>query len=1607
MPYKAMKPPRHFAVFPAGIIFLSAGLLQAQLIDVDFNNTGPTMSGAAVLGIAGDKWNGINVSSDSGIHLTNADGSASAVKMTFTSGGDYYVSGSTPFFGTSYDPLMECYLYNGGVSQTITLSGLATNSTYNLVLYNAANYGGVGRTTDFTVNGNGQSSTWNASSSTLIAGVDYVQFTSATSDGLGNLVITYTGNGSAEGDIDGFQIQGPALAVNITSPVNGAVFIEYDANVNIVAGAVVGGGTVTNVQFFANGVSLGSALTAPFGLTTNLPVGAYALTAVATAAGISATSTVVNVTVLNPIPSQTNDSAAYTWTTIAGYPGEGSADGVGGAAQFNGPSGVAVDSMGNVYVADLFNETIRKITLAGLVSTIAGLAGDSGSADGIGSAARFNDPTGIAIDTNNNVYVTDQFNETIRKITPSGTNWVVTTIAGSPDSLSGSADGTNGAAQFSGPHGLAVDRTGNIYVADYFNNTIRKITPVGTNWVVTTIAGSAGNSGHADGTGTNAQFFSPDGIAADSAGNLYVADLGNLTIRKITLVGTNWVVTTIAGTAGRIGDVDNTNNLAAFYFPTYVTVDGATNIYVSDSYSEKIRKITPSGTNWVVTSFAGSGQTAGSADGTGSSALFNAPSGSAMDSAGNLYVADTGNNTIRKITPAAVVSTIAGLAGGSSGADGVGSMARFNGPLDVSMDSAGNLYVADSGNHTVRKISSLGQVSTIAGLAGISGSTNGAGSNARFNHPAGVVADTNGNVYVADAYDDTIRKITVAGVVTTIAGSSGNYGFADGTNGTAQFYFSSASCQGIAMDGAGNLYVTDTRNETIRKITPVGTNWVVTTIAGSVTNSGLVDGVGTNALFNNPVGIAVDSGGNLYVTDSGSGFFGAIRKITPVGTNWVVQTIAGDFVIRFGNSYSFGAPQGITVDSAGNLFVTAVDAVLKITQVGSIWMLSAIGGAAQEGSVDGAGSAALFNSCSGITLDSAGTVYVADTGNNTIRKGEFTAYAVANLSVSGASGASGALEVTLLPVQADGQWRFGWETGWRDGGTTAGNLVAGNYPIEFRSVPGYLTLQTNFTAVVVANQTASITNQYYPTLNDGSAGVVGTLAVDLTPGVLGGTGWRFLGETPWRASGSTATNLLPGIYDIEFEPVGGYSKPSSEEVQVYAGFPTVISAGYLLAASAPQNVLLPIAVPGGEVGDVAEYPFGFNGQLQSDIGYGSGVAVATNVVLSAAHLVFNDQTLSYVSQVYWYFQQEAGVSALQPQAARGWYVLSGYAAQRTNDIFGGLAPDQSSPQSRDFDVAALYFPSPVAGSGCGGYLPSDESPNPWLTGDSLKMLVGYPVDGSMFGDASIIPGVMYQTDPQPYPLVLAGDAVTNRQEVYVANWFLGYPGESGGPVYAQFDGYYYPAGVYLGTLYNGVTPYASAVRAIDSDVVNLITNAAALGDSGTNHTGGGVITITPNQAISAASPGYLEFQLGPPAAVAAGAGWRLQGDTGYSSATNYVRAVTTTNPVVVEFKPVAGWNLPPSQALTLEPSQFTLITNALYTLNNSAPVQIVSPQLSGGTFNLSFQSANGQSYTLYYNDNLATTNWLPATNVTGNGGTLHLSLPSTNPSQRFFRISQP
>lgn len=347
------------------------------------------------------------------------------------------------------------------------------------------------------------------------------------------------------------------------------------------------------------------------------------------------------------------------------------------------------------------------------------------------------------------------------------------------------------------------------------------------------------------------------------------------------------------GGAG-VDTTGGSDSTASFNAPTGVAVDAAGNIYVADYGNNSIRKIT----NGVVTTLAGTGNQ-GSINGPGNLATFNGPTSVTVDGHGNLYVADDNNNQIRMIAlSTAIVTTIAGS--DSTGLqDGTGADAYFFAPSGVAADAQGNVYVADAGNNVIRKVTPAGQTSTIAGNNN-PGSQNGGALSATFNNPAGLAIDGAGNLYVADMLSNRIRKIS-GGVVSTLAGSD-TAASVNGIGAAASFFFPNS----VAVDGGGNVYVTEYVSDLIRKITPDGT---VTTLAGNGT-SGQADSTGTAASFNGPSGIAVDAAGNVYVADT---FNNVIRKITPDG---VVSTIAGSGKAGLHNGRAFSVRKGKVMNVA-------------------------------------------------------------------------------------------------------------------------------------------------------------------------------------------------------------------------------------------------------------------------------------------------------------------------------------------------------------------------------------------------------------------------------------------------------------------------------------------------------------------------------------------------------------------------------------------------------------------------------------------------------------------------------------------------------------------
>ena len=591
----------------------------------------------------------------------------------------------------------------------------------------------------------------------------------------------------------------------------------------------------------------------------------------------------------------------------AGGPGfyDGSAS---APVRFDSPYAVAVAATGDRFVADTKNHVIRKIDAAGRVTTFAGAFGVAGSADGTGAAARFNLPSGI-VAVGTTLHVCDTGNHTIRKIV--STSGLVTTVAGTPG-VPGAVDNTlPGNVLFSSPRGITSDGGATLYVADTGNHKIRKV--ISASGATSTFAGS-GTPGFVDNTGTTASFLSPEGITFDGS-SFFVADTGNHAIRKVTPVGIVGEVTTLAGD-GSSGFLDNAAGGSARFSSPVSLVKIGSNLIVSDSGNHLLRQVEPSG---FVTTLAGLPQVPGFSDGTGSAARFNGPKGIAVQEGVTslFYVADTGNHVIRQVTVGGAVVTAAGNPPRAGLINSTGESARFDAPAgvavignDLFVSDTGNdtvrkvtasglvtsltgnvfngprgiaavgtdLYVADSGNHAIRKVTSAGVVTTFAGSdSGVEGFANGTGTAARFRMPKGVATDGS-FLYVADTGNHAVRKINIgSGTVTTVAG--------DGTPGLPTDTPSRfRSPEGIAFLG-GNIYAADTGNHAVQKVTPAG---AVTNFAGSSSGeSGSVDDTGTAARFHTPRGIAaVDP--FLYVADTGN------HTVRRISTSRKVDTFAGD-----------------------------------------------------------------------------------------------------------------------------------------------------------------------------------------------------------------------------------------------------------------------------------------------------------------------------------------------------------------------------------------------------------------------------------------------------------------------------------------------------------------------------------------------------------------------------------------------------------------------------------------------------------------------------------------------------------------------------------------
>lgn len=667
--------------------------------------------------------------------------------------------------------------------------------------------------------------------------------------------------------------------------------------------------------------------------------------------------------------------------TVAGAYGFG--DGPQADANLYSPMGIAVDSNGAVYFADKGNNRVRKVT-GGTVSTVAGTGMPGSSGDG-GPAvdAQLNQPVGVAVDTNDNIYIADSYNHKIRKIDHSTLQ--ITTFAGSTDAGSSGDNGPATDARLYYPTGVAVDAAGNVYIADSYNQKIRKVDH--TTLVISTFAGAGapGYSGNG-GLAASALFDYPQGVAVSADGStVYVADTQNHQVRKITAGN----IYAFAGThdIGNSGDGDDRLS-ATLQNPTSVAVYG-TFVYIADTGNNRIRKAATT-VGGKITAYAGTGAYGFTSDGNpATGAWMNGASGVGVGPTGTVYLSDRDNNMIRMVDGSGNLSTIAGSGTwGSTGDTGAATSARLNNPAGIAVAANGDVYIADRANNKVRKLrASDGKIVTIAGtgVANFDGD-GGDAVNASLSAPRGVAVAANGDVYIADTNNNRIRKITAStGKITTVAGKDTDGSSGDDGPATAAELHGPFS---VAVASDGSFYIADTWNQRIRKVS----GGIITTIAGTGTGGYNDTSIAHLAQVNYPFAVAVDSSNNVYVADT---YNHLVRKI--VGDT--ISTVAGNHTGTFVNdgipatSAGVTAPTGIAFDASNNMYIadTGNYRIRRVTASnGYISTVAGLGAPGYAGENITATSSPI-TSAYGIGVDAAGNIFYSDESIHRVRRIETAA----------------------------------------------------------------------------------------------------------------------------------------------------------------------------------------------------------------------------------------------------------------------------------------------------------------------------------------------------------------------------------------------------------------------------------------------------------------------------------------------------------------------------------------------------------------------------------------------------------------------------------------
>ena len=640
---------------------------------------------------------------------------------------------------------------------------------------------------------------------------------------------------------------------------------------------------------------------------------------------------------------------------------------------------MAVDSTGNLFIANGRDNNVRRVDgVTGVITTAAGdgtsgFSGDGGLATGASLFA----PRGLAADASGHLFIADAFNDRIRRV--AADTEIITTVAGDGATGFSGDGGPATSASLNRPNAVAIDASGNLFIADGSNYRVRRVDAA--TGIITTVAGDGTLGGSGDGgPATSASFNYANGVAVDGSGNLFIAESHR--IRRVD--GATGIITTVVGGAasGFSGDGGPATS-ASLNFPSGLAVDGSGNLYISDSFNYRVRRVDAA--TGVITTVAGDGIRGFSGDGgPATSASLNVPWGVAVDTSGNVYIADRDNHRVRRVDAATGVITT--VAGGFVGDGGPATSSSLNSPAGIALDASGNLYIADSAHHRVRLVDgATGTITTVAGTTstGFSGD-GGPATTANLNSPQGVAVDGSGNLYISDTFNHRVRRVDAAtGVITTVAGD-GASGFS-GDGGTA----TSASLKfprGLAVDAAGNLLIAD-ENHRVRRVD--ASSGIITTVAGNGT-SGFSDdgGPATSASLNLPRGVAVDTSGNVYIADRSNH---RVRLVD--GATGTITTVAGTTSTGFSGdggpatTANLNSPQGVAVDGSGNLYIsdTLHDRIRRVDAATGVITTVAGDGVRGFSGDGGPATSANLDRPGAVAIDASGNLFIAVGGNGRIR----------------------------------------------------------------------------------------------------------------------------------------------------------------------------------------------------------------------------------------------------------------------------------------------------------------------------------------------------------------------------------------------------------------------------------------------------------------------------------------------------------------------------------------------------------------------------------------------------------------------------------------------